>query len=337
MTSSLLLWLLLCVPWHLCCGQTCSTTGHAPGSSCHRSKPCRASHQFEEVECVPNLHSPFPYPSSGSLPDGVTRCPRRNSIVQNCPQAYDGNETLLSDNRIASVSVDLNSIDYVRFAMNISWNHSFNPTGGYEVRVRDDYLLLDCYCVNNSDYRGLYLDDQRTYPPFTYRNGGTINIEVGLLSDLPAAAPVVNAATQWPRSCLDITHTGATCGLPVYHSPSNVAVYRHSSRSGNSGGVFDIHWQYETAFVNPTLFYVAIYNIEDETEYYTFAVNNTNSIEVSNVSPLTRYHVHVQAYVHCSGLANRTYSLGCGELSRPVNPVSKLSLPHRASTGSPRT
>lgn len=339
MISSLLLWLLLCVLWPLCCGQNCSNAEHAPGSFCHLSMPCRAEHPSEEVECVPYLHSPFPYPSR-SLPDGITRCPRSNGLIQNCPRSFDGNETLLSDNRIASAFVDLNAIDYTRFAINISWDHLFNPTGGYEVRVRDNYRLLDCYCIENPDNRSLYLDDQIAYPPFTYRTGnsGVINVGVRVLSDLPAASLGVHVATEWPRSCLDITHTSSTCGLPVYNSPSNVAVYKSSGRSGNSGDVFNIHWQYGTAFVMPTLFYVAIYSAN---EYRTFVVNNTNSIEVSHVSPLTQYHVQVQSYVHCSGLANRTYSLGCGQWSKPVKPVSQLPLPQssrrRPATRRPRT
>lgn len=248
-------------------------------------------------------------------------------MTENCPLPSGVNETLLSDNRIVSASVSLNSIDYIRFAMDVSWNHTYNPTGGYELRVSDDYFLLDCFCINNPNDRSLYLDDQIAYPPFTYRTGnsGVINVEVRLLSGLPGASVGANVTMQWPRSCLDINHTSATCGLPVYNSPSDVAV---SSRLGESGDVLDIHWQYETAFVNPTMFYVEIYGVQDMNEFYTFVVNNTNSIEVSHVAPSKQYYVHVQSYVHCSGLANRTYSLGCGLWSRPVKPRSKLPLHH---------
>lgn len=330
MPSPLLLWLHLCLLWPLCCGQTCSSTGQS-GSSCHRSRPCRADHPSEDIECVPNPHAPFPYPSS--LPPRITRCPRSNGMDQRCQPVVDVNETVLYENRITSAAVDLNSIDYVRFAMNVSWNHSHNPTGGYEVRVRDEFFLIDCYCVNDPNLQSLYLDDGIAYPPFTYRasSSGTITVEVSLLSTAPSEGSLsASVTTGWPGSCLDITHTSATCGLPVYDSPSNVVVYKHFSRSNSLEDTFEIRWQYNTTFVAPTLYYVEIFNVQDINEFYTFVVNNTRSIEVSHLPSTSQYYVHVQSYVHCSGLANRTYSLGCGLWSRLTRPVNILP-PHRAS------
>lgn len=322
MTSSLLLWLHLCVLWPLCCGQTCSNAGHATGGSCHRSRPCRADHPLEDIECVPNSHVPFPYPSS--LPPGITRCPSTNGMAQRCQPLVDVNATFLYDNMITSSSMDLSSIDYIRFAMNVSWNHSYNPTGGYEVRVRDEHFLIDCYCVNDPNLRSLYLDDRVAYPPFTYRSGnsGAITVQVLLLSGVPEGSLGANVTTDWPRSCLDINHTSSTCGLPVYNSPSDVAVYK---RSSNSEETLDIHWRYKTAFVKPVLYYVEVYNVQDINEFYTFVVNDTNSIEISHLASFTQYYVHVQSYVHCSGLANRTYTLGCGLWSRPVKPARQQS------------
>lgn len=323
MSSFLLLSLLLCILWHLCCGQTCSSVGGASrSSSCHRSRPCRVDHPLEDIQCVPNSHVPFPYPTS--LPPSITRCQTRNGRAQRCRPSGDVNRTLLYNNAITSATVDLNSIDYVRFAMNVSWNHSHNPTGGYEVRISDQYYLVECYCVSDPDLRSLYVDDTIAYPPFTYRSssGGSITVEVLLLSDQADDSLGANVMTDWPRSCLDIEHTSSTCGLPVYNSPSDVTVYKRPSKSSASEGTLDVHWQYETSFVNPTLYYVEVYNIQNINEFYTFVVNNTNSIEIDHLSSSAEYYVLVQSYVHCSGLANRTYALGCGLWSRPVQPAS---------------
>lgn len=332
MTSSLkvllLSWLHLCLclfSLSPCCGQTCSIgTRRDTAGSCYRSKPCRADHQLDDIDCVPNRNDPFPYPTS--RPPGITKCPIKYGVAQRCQDLVEVNDTVLLDSTIASASVELKSIDYLRFAMNVTWSQSYNPTGGYEVRVKNGNFVIDCYCVNDPDMRSLYLDDTMAYPPFTYRTGtGVFHIEVLPLSDtLPDDSIRADAATMWPRSCLDIEHTRATCGLPVYDAPSDVAaVYRRSSKSSGSEDTLYVGWQYKTAFVDPTVYYVEIYNIN---EYFTFVVNNASSIVIKHLPLSTQYYVHVQPYMHCSGLANRTYSLGCGQWSRPVAmPVKEFS------------
>lgn len=332
--------LLLCL--HLCVvsyGQTCSSTG--PGedpasSSCSRSKPCRADHPHEDMECVPHP-TPFPYPSS--LPQGITRCPTRNGAAMRCPSPSDTSTSLLLKNTISSVAVELNSIDYIRFAVNVSWDHSYNPTGGYEVRIKTSSLLVDCFCLDDPDLRGLYIDDKLAYPPLTYQAtsaSASITVEVLPLSSttIPEDHIKIEAtASTWPRSCLDINHSSSTCGLPVYASPSDIDVYGHVV---GKEAVLDVKWHYETEYVAPTVYYVEVYNVLNINEFYTFAVTNANSIEISHLDSSTQYYVHVQPYVHCSGLANRTYTLGCGLWSKPVSPILYPdSLKHKSSERKP--
>jgi hypothetical protein len=235
----------------------------------------------------------------------------------------DVNQTLLNDSEITSVTVDLNSIDYIRFAANVSWSQPNNPTGGYEVRVRDEYFLIQCFCVSDPSLRGLNIDDSLAYPPFTYRSGssGVITVEILPLADLSEGLLGANGIADWPSTCLDINHSSATCGLPVYNSPSGVVVSKHPSRSSASEQALSVHWQYQTSFGNPTLYYIEVYNVQDIREFYTFAVDNTNSVVIDHLAASTQYYVHVQSYMHCSGLANRTYPLGCGLWSRPVKAV----------------
>lgn len=314
--------LLLCL-LHLCVlsrGQTCSNTGTGedPASSCSRSKPCRADHPHEDLECVP-YPALFPYPSS--LLQGTTRCPTRNGAAMRCPSPLDVESTsLLSDNRISSVAIELNSIDYIRFAVNVSWNHSYNPTGGYEVRVKANSLLVDCFCLDDPDIRDLYIDDELAYPPLKYQATSTsITVEVMPLSNtVPEKHIKAQATSQWPRSCLDIDHSSTTCGLPVYGPPSDIDVYEHVV---DKEAVLDVKWHYGTEYMAPTMYYVEVYNVQNINEFYTFAVTNANSIEISHLDSSTQYYVHVQPYVHCSGLANRTYTLGCGLWSKPVSPI----------------
>lgn len=324
MASSLVFffWLSLCIRWPQCNGLTCS--GRTPDSSCRHSKPCRADHPNEDLECAPNAHVPFAYPSS--LPFGVSRCPWRNGEVGRCqPLVKDVNETLLFDSLIASAAVELKAIDYIRFGMNVSWSHSFNPTGGYEIRVKDNYdYLIDCYCLNDSDVRNLFLDDSMAYPPYTYHEGeSTVLIQVLPLHNSSHHSLAAEVTTSWPASCLDIVHTSDTCALPIYHSPMDVTVRKRRLRSNLTQERLDITWHYQTSYTLPTAYYVEIYNTEDIFEFYTFMVNSTNSIEVKHLPASTQYSIRVQPYLHCSGLANRTYSLGCGIWSRPVRPLGQ--------------
>lgn len=316
----ILLFLHSSVLWTLSSGQTCYNSGSdAAGGICSRSRPCRVDHPFEDVECVPS-RAPFLFPSS--LPAGITRCPREGYNVFRCDALVPVNETLTRDSEISSVAVELNSIDFKRFAMNVSWNHSYNPTGGYELRVKRDNYLTECYCISNPDVRNLYLDDRMTYPPFLYRDTNSVfTIEVLLLSNaLPEDDIKASVSSSWPSSCLDISHTSATCGLPIYTSPSDVTVHKKFSKSHEM--ILGIQWSYQTAYVHPTVYYIELSNAYDINDYFTFVTKNTNSIHIDHLAPSTQYIVHIQPYVHCSGLANRSYGLGCGDWSRPTSPVN---------------
>ena len=326
--------LLLCL--HLCVlsyGQTCSSTGEGPAaSSCSRSKPCRADHPHEDMECVPHP-ALFPYPSS--LPNGITRCPTRNGAALRCPSPSDTNASVLFDNRISSIAIELDSIDYIRFAVNVSWDHPYNPTGGYEVRVKANSHLVDCFCLDDPNQRDLYIDDKLAYPPLTYQATSTsITVELmPLTNNVPESNIKIETTSQWPTSCLDINHSSTTCGLPVYSSPSDIDVYEHVV---DKEAVIDVKWHYETEYTAPTMYYVEVYNVQDINEFYTFAVTNANSIEISHLDSSTQYYVHVQPYLHCSGLANRTYTLGCGLWSKPVSPIIYPdSLKHQPSERKP--
>lgn len=304
--------------WMQSGGQTCTSYG---GGSCSRSKPCKADHPFEDVECASNpVFRPFP---SSPLPTGVTRCPfRRWGEVVRCEYSAGekSNELATSSGNI-TLSVELNSIDYDYFAVNVSWNISYDYSGGYEVRVKKDGWLTGCFCVNNPDIKSLYMNDQLAFPPFGYNPmREKIDVEVILLTDaLPRNSSSASMEGKWPGSCLDVNHDDTTCGLPIYGPPSDVTVTQHFSRPDKV--VLDVSWHYETKFVLPAVYYVEVYNIHKIFDYFTIIVKNATGVLISYLDPSVQYGVRVQPYVHCSGLANRSYGLGCGLWSRAVTPV----------------
>lgn len=336
----LLLCLHLCVLWRVSCGQSCSSTGGSGGgggldsSTCRRSRSCRADHPLEDEECAPSDRVPVPFPSS--LPAGISRCPSDNYYVAlRCESLIEVNETLLLENRITSVDVELESIDYRHFAMNMSWDQASNPTGGYELRVKENGYVIDCYCINDPDLRALYLDDTITYDSFLTYHGVSstrmLSVEVLMLSSsntLPEDSIKASVTLEWPSSCLDINHSSVTCGLPVYKPPTDLSIYKHLSRSGET--TLDIQWKYETAFARPTIFYIEVYSVESA---LTYVVNNTNSVRIGRLDSSRRYLVHVQPYVHCSGLAHRSHALGCGLWSKSRSPINRLSSFQRQPAG----
>lgn len=320
--------LLLCVP---CCrGQTCSSIGQWTEGSCSRSRPCRAEHPSEDAECVLDANI-FTYPPS--FPEGVSWCQRQRDWTFGCdapvPAASD-HAPPANTTRVALVGVDLSALSYSMFAMNVSWEHAHDPTSaGYEVRVSRDHALVQCYCVSDPQARGLYLDHTLVYPSFSYQDtGSSLEVEVtplvgsagGRLSEKRKEEDLgARVTSEWPASCLDIDHSNETCGLPVYHPPSDLIVYK-LSRSRRVA--LDVHWNYKTAYAQPSLYYLEVYDAHNRDSYFTFVANNTRSVRIGQLDSSVRYRVRVLAYRHCSGLAHRTYGLGCGLWSRPVSPVS---------------
>ncbi len=207
MNSSTMLLLQLSLHlWTLSCGKTCTNTASAVPSSCSRSKPCRADHPLEDVECAPY---PVLLPDPSPLPTGITRCPVRWGGCKYPTE--DSNETLAPGSGNFSVFLDLHSTDYGHFAVNVSWSHPHNYSGGYEVRVKDDSYLVQCYCVSDNK-NNIFIDGQLEYSPFSYHSN--LDVEVILLTDaLPKNSTTVGAQVKWPHSCLDIQHNNTTCGL----------------------------------------------------------------------------------------------------------------------------
>lgn len=308
--------------WPVSSGLSCSSLSHSPDSSCSSSLPCRASHPTELAECAPDV----PISSPPSLPAGVRQCRKSGYVVLGCEPPAPVNWTSVSESPVESVDVELSSLNYRQFAMNVSWTHDYNPTSGYEVRVLRDDILQECYCISDPDARGIYLDDTMTYAPFSYSDVPSgLKVKVfPIVGQLPRDEVQATISREWPEGCLEISHSEGTCGLPMHPSPSDVTVYKHSKSQRQMS--VSVWWRYKTVSTLPTTSYVELYNAQDIGDYQTFVVHNANSVTISQLDSSKRYLVRVQAYAHCSGLASQARSLGCGLWSSPVSP--KLATLH---------
>ncbi len=311
--------------WTSTGGQTCINTGDNPDGSCSRSDSCRKEHSFdsEMKSCISTSMFPDSYYPPNSSPCNSERCESSQPV----------DASLVRENNDLSLSApDLHSIDYADFAMNISWSHSYNPTEGYELRIKNDMSTVVCLCINSSDTRSVYV-----YSPYMeYYKDHTLTIEILMrTTDVPEDDIKSSATSMWPSSCLDINYNASTCALPVYPGPTDITAYKQNISSGSV--FFDIEWTYQTEFVYPSVYYIDVYDPNDYTfmDYHTFTATNSASIQIGPFNSSVNYYVTIQPYVHCSGVANYTTGstplLGCGSLSRPINitnpPSSSSILP----------
>ena len=297
-------------------GQTCISTGKDPNSSCSSSEPCRVVHRNDDC----------PMKRRGiRLPNPIERCPLLQSLSYgHCEPTRDSDTLNVTESKVISLSPHLYSIDSQYFGVNISWDHPYNPTEGYELRIRRNSELIGCYCLRDPLLRNFDFDP--AIIPNIYRdvNELSMDIEIYLLigelknreESKTTARPI-----QWPKSCLDISDfRDPTCGLPLYHPPTNITIH---SRVDAKDVTLDVQWSYHTKFIYPTIFYVEVFNANNPfSEFSTFIVNNTQSIQIIlQLNNFIMYNISIQPYVQCSGLANRTYTLGCGLRSPPVSPT----------------
>ncbi len=310
--------------WTSTGGQTCINTGDNPDGSCSGSDSCRKEHSFdsEKKSCISTPMFPDSYYSPNSSPCNGDRCESSQPV----------DASLVRENNDLSLSApDLRSINFAYFAMNISWSHSYNPTEGYELRIKNDMITVVCLCINSSDTRSVYVNSH----DMEYYKDHTLTIEILMrTTDVPEDDIKSSATSMWPSSCLNTNYNASTCALPEYPGPTDITAYKQNISSGSA--LFDIEWTYQTEFVYPSVYYIDVYDPNDYTfiDYHTFTATNSASIQIGPFNSSVNYYVTIQPYVHCSGVANyitgRTPLLGCGSLSRPFLP---LSLPTASSDG----
>ena len=145
-----------------------------------------------------------------------------------------------------------------------------------------------------------------------------------------------------PQNCLDVNHTEATCGvLPVYEPVIPTVCRIHTPSESHQ--TLHIQWTPSGQLPFPTTYYIELSDTNNLFNYDTFVMTNAstvnNSVTVSQLNSSITYDVRIMSYVRCSGLANKTYGLGCSNaIKANANqcPVP-TSPPTIAPTSSPPT
>ena len=331
-----LLCLLLCVWWTLCCGQTCHSTG--PEGTCSISGSCREEHRREDEECR-HLDQVMPT----VLPSTVQECRRIGFFYYPACDSHSPapptNESYILDNPISAVNASFYSVNWRSFAINVTWEHRINPAEGYQLKFsRGLHNTIKCFCIYDPSLRNLEINITHV----NYDQDNQFIIELSLIHspDLTPSASLVTHAYEWPKTCLDIAHTDSTCALPIYGPPTNVTVYQEYDPLHNQ--TLYIEWSYQTEFILPTVYYIELHDYNDpysDDNYHTFVTNNTNMVTISQLNNSVTFIIRIRPYLRCSGLANKTHSLGCGislsDISLRMALPPPLSLPTTVPSLSP--
>ena len=329
--------------------QVITCTSNQPDTNCTASNSCGDEHppegtrydQYIDDTCDPGFSS-----RTYSMPRELERqlCPNYVS----CDVAADNEESTRYEGR-PEVNVRVETASLYQFDVHISWEH--NPVTsrerrrGYQVRVHNEYGLVECFCVNDRDARNL------TITGSSYLHFG--NIENMIVEVAPYPLPnhrdFVSSITgqyssSWPSSCLDLgTHN---CYPPTYPSPSNIRLHTSLHNETVQAMRLEITWDAATPLSSwnssgdQLTYYIQLEHLQpfpDDDPLVVsdyFRVTNTGetgrlsvSLYPLNVSVLYT-QVRLLTHYPCSGLATvKTNNIGCGKPStaHSISPPMLLS------------
>ena len=332
--------------------QAISCTSNQPDTDCTASNSCGAEHppegtsqdQYIDDTCDPGfMISGHTY----SMPETLERqlCPNFVS----CDDVADIEESTRYEGR-PEVNVRLETVSIYRFDVHISWEH--NPVTsrerrrGYQVRVRNEMGIAECFCVNDSDARNLTVTGSIS---LIFNNAEDLTVEVAPYP-LPNVDIYVKSITgkyssKWPSSCLDLgTHN---CYPPKYPPPSNVHLCTYNENT--SALRLDTKWDTAMPYSswNNTsdrfTYYLQLVYHEPappdddpllESDYYKVtSTGNTSQLSVSlyllNTSVEYAY-IRLRTHYPCSGVATIPIrEIGCGD------PSPNYSIPPRVPSCTP--
>ena len=159
--------------------QTITCTSNQPDTDCTASNSCSDEHppegtryeQYIDDTCDPGFSS-----RTYSMPKALESqfCPNYVS----CDVAADNEESTRYEGR-PEVNVRLETASLYRFDVHISWEH--NPVTsrerrrGYQVRVRNEGHIVECFCVNDRDARNLTVTGSLS---MTFNHAEDLTVEV---------------------------------------------------------------------------------------------------------------------------------------------------------------
>ena len=316
--------------------QAITCTSNQPDTDCTASNNCRDQHppegtryeQYIDDTCDPGFSS-----RTYSMP---VELESQLCIFYplDCDVAADNEESTRFEGK-PEVNVKLETASLYRFDVHISWEHNPNTSreirSGYQVQVRNEKQVVDCFCVNDRNARSL------TVTGSTYiRFGNRENLIVEVVPyPLPNVKDFVDGVTgkyssKWPSSCLDLGKHN--CYPPTYPPPSNIQLHTYSESMQSMR--LDIMWDTVMPYSswNNTedkfTYYLQLMqhepnlggNINIRTKYDYFRVKNsgnTSRIIVSlfplNISVNYTY-IYLLTHYPCSGLATVPIErIGCGD------------------------
>ena len=319
--------------------QATTCTSNQPDTDCTASNSCRDEHppegtryeQYIDDTCDPGFSS-----RTYSMPAALESqlCPNYVS----CDVAADSEESTRYEGR-PEVNVGVETASFYRFDMHISWEH--NPVTsregrrGYQIQVRNERGIVECFCVNDRDARNLTVTGSSS---LNFGSAEDLTVEVAPYP-LPNSIHYVSAVTgryysNWPSSCLDLgTHN---CYPPTYPPPSNVQL--HLCSESVQAMRLNISW--DTVLPNSSwnydrhkfTYYIQLQSLEpfpgDDplrvSDYFRVtSFQNTISVSLFPLNISVEYtNIRLLTHYPCSGLATEPAgNVGCG------NPSSKYSFP----------
>ena len=339
--------------------QAITCTSNQPDTDCTASNNCRDEHppegtryeQYIDDTCDPGFSS-----RTYSMPVELESqlC---TFYPLDCDVAADNEESTRYEGK-PEVNVKLETASLYRFDVHISWEHNPNTSreirSGYQVQVRNEKQVVDCFCVNDRNARSLTVTGS-TYIRFGNRENLIVEVVPYPLPNIKDFVDRItgNYSSKWPSSCLDLGKHN--CYPPTYPPPSNIQLHTYSESMQSMR--LDVMWDAVMPYSswNNTeekfTYYLQLMqhepnlggNINIRSKYDYFRVKNsgnTSRIIVSlfplNISVNYTY-IYLLTHYPCSGLATvQTINIGCGDLSTrysilplpsaTVQPVSSILL-----------
>ena len=329
--------------------QAITCTSNQPDTNCTASNSCGDEHppegtghdQYIDDTCDPGFST-----RTYSMPLALENqfCPNFVS----CDVAADNEESTRYEGR-PEVNVRLETVSLSRFDVHISWEHnpvtSLERRRGYQVQVRNERGIVECFCVDDRDARNLTV----TGSIFSsFGNAEDLIVEVAPYP-LPNNVQYVSDVTgryssNWPNSCLDLgTHN---CYPPTYPPPSNIQLCSYTNSVQMMG--LNIFWDAVMPHYgwdntrDQFAYYIHLKHLKpvpdddpfiDNVYFKVVSIGNTNRLSVSlyplNISVNSTY-IQFLTHYPCSGLATvPIQEIGCGGSS------NEFSIPPRVPSCTP--
>lgn len=173
---------------------------------------------------------------------------------------------------------------------------------GYEVRIRQNNTVVGCLCLTDPNVHSVELANAH----LRYSVLSTMTIEVFTLPFDPSYGESYYSTSQsrsWPSS-------SNSDGVLLTPAP------RINSTLTNSTKELTVSWSHPPTALPPSIYYV--YGASRYSRIFSVIVIRALQVTLTGLNSSERYHIWVQGYSHCSGIASFSEGIGCGLSSHVV-------------------